>query len=590
LTGARLQAVPRRVGAGALERAATPSRRLSAATTWFMTSACPLILCVAIVLHFHDRFWYATDEGNYANVAERVLNGEVLNGAVQDLHPGYVSFVNALAFRLFGLRLVSLRYPLALLTIIQSALLLLLLTRRSRLLAAAAALAMASLSFVQFLNPTANWYALFCLVVLMAWLSWVPAGHAGRLEGAGFAVTALTLFRQLSGMLVGIGLLAFLLIEGQTQGRSGRPFAGRLLALGMLLSLGAYLAWVASVDSLLLFGVWPLLLIVWTIAHTRVGARDLLGMLGRLARGAAVASLPLVTYHAVHRSLHSWFDDVVLHAAALPDLALFDARHYLHALVVAFLAVGSRAPVPALNGLFWITVLCLAALNGVLTFRALRRGAHPHPVPFLAVFWAVVSVHYEIPIYLLYSLATSLTGVLWWTSEARPHRRWWGAGLAAYLIAVGLVFQAAQPLTRLYGGVLTGVRDGNLTRGDLPRLGLLIPPGDAALYGELVALIQRQVAPGQPILALPSAAELYFLADRPNPARFFNSAMGVHGAGDVEAVVQTLETRRPRLVIYDPSDKYNTSEARQIMAHVRQHYIHTHSMGQFEIYTREELR
>jgi len=58
---------------------------------------------------FHNRFWYAPDEGNYAHVAQRVVSGEVLNLNVQDIHPGYINFVNAAALRVFGLDLLSLR-------------------------------------------------------------------------------------------------------------------------------------------------------------------------------------------------------------------------------------------------------------------------------------------------------------------------------------------------------------------------------------------------------------------------------------------------------------------------------------------------
>ena len=50
-----------------------------------------------LLLHFHDRFWWPPDEGNFAHVAERILDGEVLHVDVQDVHAGHINFVNAAA-------------------------------------------------------------------------------------------------------------------------------------------------------------------------------------------------------------------------------------------------------------------------------------------------------------------------------------------------------------------------------------------------------------------------------------------------------------------------------------------------------------
>ena len=92
--------------------------------TWSKVVA--LLACTAfsllVVWSFHDHGWFAPDDASYAELAERVISGEVLNRDVQDLHTGGVTFVNAWALRLFGQRLVSMRYPLALITVLQACL------------------------------------------------------------------------------------------------------------------------------------------------------------------------------------------------------------------------------------------------------------------------------------------------------------------------------------------------------------------------------------------------------------------------------------------------------------------------------------
>jgi predicted membrane-bound mannosyltransferase len=125
------------------------------------------LLNAALLWTFHDQQWYVVDEGNYAHIAERLLSGEVLHRDVQDLHPGFINFVNTAAFGVFGINLVSLRYPLVAAMFAVSLLVWWLLARRSLLLATVASVSVNALGVVQFLNPTAHWYSLFATVVLV---------------------------------------------------------------------------------------------------------------------------------------------------------------------------------------------------------------------------------------------------------------------------------------------------------------------------------------------------------------------------------------------------------------------------------------
>ena len=143
------------------------------------------MLVTAVLLYaYYDKTWYPPDEGNYATVAQRVLNGEVLNGQVQDIHPGYITFVNAEALRLFGLDLLSLRYPLVLASLVQAGAILLVFPPEARWRAAVAAVGATALGAIQFLNPTAHWPCLALTTVLVALLARTPAIHrAARRSG-----------------------------------------------------------------------------------------------------------------------------------------------------------------------------------------------------------------------------------------------------------------------------------------------------------------------------------------------------------------------------------------------------------------------
>ena len=77
-----------------------------------------LLLSGLILFHFHDQFWWGPDEGVYAYVAQRFLAGDTIHRDLIDIHPGYGNLLNILAFFVFGEDLLSLRYPLVVLTLL----------------------------------------------------------------------------------------------------------------------------------------------------------------------------------------------------------------------------------------------------------------------------------------------------------------------------------------------------------------------------------------------------------------------------------------------------------------------------------------
>src|SRR5688572_8929120 len=99
---------------------ASANRRWRPLMWLVLAVSCIVAINGSILWFFHDHFWYAPDEGNYAHVAQRIIDGEVLNSQIQDVHAGYINFVNAAAFRAFGLDLLSLRYPLVFLAFTQA--------------------------------------------------------------------------------------------------------------------------------------------------------------------------------------------------------------------------------------------------------------------------------------------------------------------------------------------------------------------------------------------------------------------------------------------------------------------------------------
>src|SRR5687767_6980629 len=260
-----------------------------------------VVISAAILLRFYNQMWLPGDDGYYAHIAERVLQGQVLHRDVQALHPGYVYVINAVALKMFGHSLVSLRYPLVAAGVIQAALVAALFVRRSRVGAASAAVLFTSLSFVLFPTPNVAWYCLFVFVLIVCALRWIPPDSPYRPLVVGFLVGVEGFLRQLTGAFVGIGVAAYLLSElrpssdkAVPQPTGGSPWLARALITAFGLFLGAYLVKKSAPLAALLFGIGVPSLLAAAGYRAAADTRQTLRLVLRLAAGAALAAAPLL--------------------------------------------------------------------------------------------------------------------------------------------------------------------------------------------------------------------------------------------------------------------------------------------------------
>ena len=557
---------------------------------WDLRSVAALILVVlvstVVMIAYHNRFWAPADEGKFAHVAERMLAGEVLHRDVQDLHAGYVNFVNATAFSLFGVRIVSMRYPLALLTVIQAGLMFLVLKRGGVAMALVGGLVLTSLSFVQFLNPTPNWYTLFLAVATIAGLACAPMGMRWRHTVTGFLLGTTFLFRQLSGVFLASGVLVFLLLEKGGVGASeGRRLARALLAL-IAMGTAWYILRVTDPVGWVLFGVWPLAVVLWAWLRTRRSDREVLALLRDLSLGSLISALPLLTYHLAHGSLDDWFRDTFGAAMSLPALGFMKRPGYLMLGILSWRGFHSGELDRVINAGLYTCLLLVSALLGVLLLRGLVRGSRlsNHPLPVIATFYALVSLHYQLPIYLFYTVGLSLAAVLLLTAESNAGTRRFTVAVSTIIAGVALYYQAAMPVTRLLASIVAGERRFPATPLPSPVAGIYVDTAEMRLYQSVVRLIDRETHPGDRIFVLPNNPELYFLGRRTNPFRFYNTAVGVTSAADLDSVLQVIRCHPPKLVFYDPTDKYNTPASVRIASTVRTQYEKLGPVPPFEVF------
>jgi hypothetical protein len=542
-----------------------------------------------LLYYFHNRYWYPTDDGFYAHIAERLLSGEVLNADIQDVHPGYVHFVHALAFKLFGLDMVSLRYPLMAAAFGQACAGYALLSRRDHFIAACGAVAMTSLGVVQFVDPTPNWYSLAISVMLAYWMVRLPVGHQYRLVGAGCLVGICTLFRQPSGAVTAMAVLVIALLERSGSHRGRRLWLARALLTIMLAALLAYVAFSRETEpgGVLLISIWPIAILAWSLIYVRASNADVIAIMWRLAAGGMAPVVPLLLYHVAHGSLGPWITDTVLVSARVTSMPHFGHGWYgLLPLAALYQVVSSFDATAIANGLYWVAVPLLSAVNGFIVLRRLHHGgwADELVLPVIASFYAMVSLYLEGPLYLYFSAGLSLIALLWFAGTSSQLPRLAAATAAVAIAVVAVRCHAGQPRERTPVEILAGRRQPMPSGVGLDRCNMWLSHTDHETYGRLVALIQTETKPDEFILAIPNDAELYFLAQRHNPVRFYNAALGMQTDDDWKAVVRQLDERPPRLVLFRPDDKWNTPASTALMTRIQATYTLINTLAGLDVY------
>lgn len=559
-----------------------------------------LAVLVPLFVHFHDRSWIPSDDGQYAHVAERVLDGEVLHRDTEEFHAAPVHLIHALALQVWGRDLVSLRYPIAILAISQALLVLLCFSagRRPLYVGVVAALSVALIGPLQIADPTPNLYALFtAIAICTVMIRLRPSGRQQVLVGALLAVTFY--FRQITGIFAAMAVLTTMLSDtaGRARGDAravpdeSRWLSG-LIHLVMLLGLLGYLATATDPGGWVLFGFGPLgLLLIGTADSWRPsGGRrsasnpEALRIIGMLAIGFVAVSAALGAYYLHTGALTDFFRDVFVSAPQITRLGHLHRFSYLFYLFGDGSDLGPVSPLGLANRLYWWMIVLVAAVQGVALLWVFGRGRDRAEraliLPVMATFHAQVALYNQIHFYLYVTAGLSLAAMLWF---AHRHMRGTLAALAAFCCVIGVYSHAGQSYRRSFKQTLLGER-ASQQRSDLDRSGLWMDPDELDTYRQVVSILRATTATGTPIFALPNNAEIYFLADRPNPFRLFNTTISSRGADMNQAFLKEFDRVAPAWVVHDTEQHYNTADTELLMAHIRDRYELHLQIRRFALY------
>lgn len=548
-----------------------------------------IIFSLSVLIFYYNQFWYPPDIGAYAHVAERIVNGEVLNLDVHDIHMGYINFLNAGALKLFGNDMASLRIPLVILGVLQSALVFILLRAKGTLVAFAGILAITSLSFIQFLDPTANWYALFFTILIIFSLEKIPENYTYKFAIIGYLLITLFLFRQLSGVITTLGVLTYIFYNNNKNISLRDGILSKIIFAIMIFGLSMYLYIKIPISAIFLFGFWPFILLLNGLFYVSVENRKTIDLTIKMIFGGLVAAAPLILYHFYNGSVMSWYNDTVISALLLTDLSFIQKSSYLNFLMLSAMSIIRQVTIDALfNGLYWIFLILASFILGLIVCRKIcgpsRGEMKLSALPLIAVFYGLVSVHYQIPNYLYFSVGLTICGVLATVDLTNSTVR------NAFMAIIGLVsiaaifLHAAQPTERSIIDILQGKKNTAPKVFLGGKVNLWVTEKEANIYKNINQLVEDNVGIEETIFAFPSNSEIYYITDRVNPFRFFNSSFGIRTEEQFERILHTIKTTPPRMVFYNPNDKYNTEKSIQISDYIKNQYTLIENVNGMEYY------
>ena len=511
------------------------------------------ICSAAILILFHNYFFWPQDEGVFGHIAERLNRGEIYGKDFYDIHGGYHTFLNAELFNIFGRDFVVLRYPLILLGVLQTFFVSWILRRYGFWVSFLAGVCATSMGFIQYLNPSPNWYALFFAYCCVLFSVVLKDHRLQRNFLFGLLIGLTLIFRHPSGIFLGLGVLTFLITETASEDEKGnKSILGQLLCLfllsSVLMALIAYNFILFDPFVFFLFSFWPIIFLALLLRRRNYSDKEIIAPLINSGAGVITAIAPIVFYQLLYGDILLWFDKSFLSGIGAKNFEFFGEKVYLDNAVYNLLGGINGASMYLLSkGLSWLTLFLIVFISGALAVKALWDGRkYPVYAPIVLIY-GYVSYYYQIPFYfycstglfLLYFTHSILMG-----DEERKQ----------YLIPL-LAAMCILPITS--DTVVSHYIGGHkYYASEIKGASVYVFETTAKTYPELLENIDANLDEGDDIYVFPLNPELYFLTKGKNPFPFYGSSFEIIDEDRYKAFLDHLSQVNPRLLIFNRESKY----------------------------------
>ena len=596
------------------------------------------IASMAYVWLLLDRGWVPHDEGTLGQSALRVLHGEVPHRDFEEIYTGGLTYLNALSFELWGVRLMAMRYMAYLAFACWIPVVYYLASRWGRALAAGLTLTAVAWSYPNYTAAMPSWYMLYFATGTVACLTrYLEVRRTGWLVAAG-ALAGITCLFKIVGLYVVAGSLLFLMFLEQQEGAgdlahetaaASRPRWYRLLTTTGLVGFGASVYLLVrprlELPEFVQFvlpswiSIGFLLANEWRIRRRvdRRRFRAALALVGPFAAGLALPILPMLAYFLAQGglddllagvlvtpfkrlSMGAWRPPpasallatalvaaVLILADRLPGVSTRRATLALGGLAALLLMLGS---VPGFGQVGYLSIsqsvpVLVAASAGLLWIRApsriLNGVTHEHLalLAFMCGAYTLVQYPFSTPTYFTFiAPLVILAAASVITGVFRNSGPTLAILLMFYTCYAVLWVTPRQVRVHNSRGLL---RDAEV-RTLLPGLAdLKVSLSHWLEYESLMPLI-AQNAGGEYIFSGPDSPEVYFLSGRRNPTRSLFDFLDDQ-EGRTARILDTINRRGVRLVVINDHPLLSAPLDPSLARELRSRYPHDSVIGRFTI-------
>lgn len=588
-----------------------------------------LVIATLYLAPFVYRGWIPHDQGTLAQCAERLLGGELPHRDFDAMYTGGLSFLNALAFVLFGVKMSSIRTMFFLFTL-AFVLVFHWLCRRmlSPGLATLTTYVAVAWSVPNYFAAMPSWYNLyFATFGAAAIVKFIDDSRLRWLALAGFWGGVSVIFK-ITGLYYIAAVLMFLAFRAHSQNDTDSHADGRARWLSSAWAASASAVWLALVITLIrsqlnvaVFAqlVLPSIVVgaVWShqayrFPFSRSGLRQLVGNTAVFAAGLLAPMVPYALLYvwggALPQLIHGVFVTplervdsvtyplpqgpmVLMAMVALSGMAVLAFKRPRWDLVIAAILIVSSAvfmQLPAVLTRDNVFILVRLAPVGFAISCGLRLIQHHGEMTTterqqhflllaLAACLPLIQFPFAAPIYFcfVFPLLLLQAQAVYVRNLTPPLRAQWAA--TVLLLVFGVI----------YVNNITFFDDPRLTAVDPPinplrvsRAGLLVTERDADVYEPLVSTIQRHSQLEDYVLAFPDCPEVYFLAERKNRSRTLFDVFDAKKGSRIEQLT-AAEQPRPKVLVINGEPKHSRKLTEKESDQLRQLYRQCEQIGPF---------
>ncbi len=590
-------------------------------------------ICSAVYLSAYlDRGWIPHDDGALAHSAERVLRGELPHRDFDEIYTGGLSYLHALGFELFGVRLTSLRWILLGFTLAFVAAFYGVASRLGPAwLAGAVTLLGLVWSVPNYRASMPSWYNLFFATFgTLALAHHVEDGRRRWLVLAGIS-GGLSVLIKIGGLYFIAAALLFLvyreqeLARAESRGTGERArglvaieVVGALAFVVMLVRTFAPHGGLMELVHFVVPGAAVAALLPWREIRggrgpTRARLVRLFGLLLPFAAGVAV---PLAAF-VIPYVLSSAVGDLARGLFVLPArrvesaaMALPPPSSLLMALPFAALLAAPSLPAKVERALALLVLAALAVLlwsagQNTFVYLSVWWGLRPL-VPLAAIaaclilgrsaggldaagrqtvflltavaaLTSLVQFPYAFGIYFCYAaplVALAITAVV----TARPSPRLLHLAVLAFYLGFAVLW-LNPGFIRSMG--LRYIPDNQTERLRLDRGGLLVWRDRMLEYEQLIARI-RERATTDYIYAAPDVPEVYFLSARRNPTRTIFDIFD-ETAGRTARILALIDAHDVKVAVVSSKPEFSPSLDPELARGLAARFPHWEQIGRYRL-------